>query len=217
MSEQTLVIFDCDGVLVDTEGLCNRELSRWLTEAGYPISYEDCRRTFNGRTMSSVQDIVESAGVSLGADFPDRWNDRLPAILAQGVEAIPHVKELIESLRQRGIPSCVASSARIHKMQNTLGQTGMLSWFEGRMFSAQMVARGKPFPDVFLHAAREMGFRPDNCVVIEDSLAGAQAGEAAGMRVFGYCGDEMADREGLAEAGAILFDDMRDFERLALA
>ena len=142
-----LIIFDCDGVLVDTEGLCNRELSKWLTEAGFPIGYEACRRRFNGRTMASVRDEVEASGVLLGRTAT--LNEALPALLAQGVDLIPHVRELVELVRGSGIAYCVASSARVTKMNITLGVTGMLPWFKDRMFSASMVARGKPFPDVF--------------------------------------------------------------------
>jgi HAD superfamily hydrolase (TIGR01509 family) len=164
--------------------------------------------------MASVRDEVEAAGVLLGADFPDRWNEALPALLAQGVDPIPHVRELVELVRGSGIAYCVASSARVTKMNITLGVTGMLPWFKDRMFSASMVARGKPFPDVFLYAARTMGFAPSDCVVIEDSVAGTQAGVAAGMPVYSYAGDPMADREGLAAAGGMVFDDMRELTDL---
>ncbi len=204
-----LVIFDCDGVLVDTEALGNRRLAAWLTEAGYPIAYEDCRRRFMGRSMVSVQAEVEAAGVSLGPDFPDRWNEALPQLFAEGVEVIPHVREAVEAVRGAGLAWCVASSARVTKMQITLGVTGLLPLFEGRMFSATMVARGKPFPDLFLHAAEVMGFSAAACAVVEDSVAGTIAGCAAGMAVYSYCGDPFNDRAELAAAGGRLFDDMR--------
>lgn len=204
-----LVIFDCDGVLVDTEAMANRQLAEWLTEAGFPIVYEDCRRRFMGRSMVSVQAEVEAAGVSLGPDFPDRWNEGLPALFSSGVEAIPYVRETIEAVRDAGLAWCVASSARVSKMHITLGATGLLPLFEGRMFSSTMVARGKPFPDLFLHAAEAMGYAPGACVVVEDSVAGTLAGRAAGMSVYSYCGDPFNDRDELAGAGGILFDDMR--------
>jgi len=204
-----LVIFDCDGVLVDTEALGNRRLAAWLTEAGYPIAYEDCRRRFMGRSMVSVQAEVEAAGVSLGPDFADRWNAALPQLFASGVEAIPHAREAVEAVRDAGLAWCVASSARVTKMQITLGVTGLLPLFEGRMFSATMVARGKPFPDLFLHAAGIMGYPAAACAVVEDSVAGTIAGRAAGMAVYSYCGDPFNDRAELAAAGGQLFDDMR--------
>ena len=209
-----LVIFDCDGVLVDTEALGNRRLAEWLTEAGFPIAYEDCRRRFMGRSMVSVQAEVEAAGVSLGADFPDRWNAALPELFAAGVEAIPHVREAVEAVRDAGLAWCVASSARVSKMMITLGVTGLLPLFEGRMFSSTMVARGKPFPDLFLHAAEVMGFSAAACAVVEDSVAGTIAGRAAGMAVLSYCGAPLNDPAELAAAGGVLFDDMRELPGL---
>lgn len=214
MSIPKLVIFDCDGVLVDTEGPANRRLSEWLTEAGYPVSFEECHRRFSGRMMFSVRDEVEAAGVSLGADFVERWNDGLPHLFATGLREIPHVRDVIERVRATGIPYCVASSARETKMRLTLGITGLLPLFEHALFSATMVGRGKPFPDLFLHAAKTMGFHPADSVVIEDSVAGTQAGIAAGMRVFSYCGDPQTDRDRLSAAGGILFDDMRELAGL---
>lgn len=205
-----LVIFDCDGILVDTENLANRRLAEWLTVAGYPATFEYCRKHFSGRSMISVQKEIEaSTEARLGVDFVDRWNAGLPDLFAHGVEAIPYVRDFIEVVRTAGIAYCVATSARISKMHITLGQTGLLPLFEHAMFSATMVSRGKPFPDLFLHAAKTMGFAPADCIVIEDSVAGTQAGIAAGMRVYSYHGDPYSDRDGLADAGGVLFDDMR--------
>lgn len=214
MQPPKLVIFDCDGVLVDTETLANRRLSQWLTEAGYPASYEHCRKHFCGRSLVSVHSEIEASGTSLGADFVERWYRELPGLFASGVEAVPHVEDFITTVKDAGVASCVASSARVDKMHLTLGQTGLLRHFNDVLFSATMVKRGKPFPDLFLHAAKQMKVEPEHCIVIEDSVAGAKAGRAAGMRVFGYHGDPHSDREGLAEAGAILFDDMRKLAAL---
>jgi HAD superfamily hydrolase (TIGR01509 family) len=210
MAPPKLVIFDCDGVLVDTEGLANRRLSQWLEEAGYPVSYEHCRQHFSGRSMASVQAEVEEAGFKLGYDLPTRWYDEMHSLFADGVEQVPHVRSLIDAVRAAGIAYCVASSARVSKMRITLGKTGLLPLFEHAMFSASMVERAKPFPDIFLHAARSMGAKPADCIVVEDSVAGTRAGIAAGMRVFSYCGDAHADRAGLAAAGGVLFEDMRE-------
>ncbi|MDX8453201.1 HAD family phosphatase [Mesorhizobium sp. VK9D] len=215
MQVPKLVIFDCDGVLVDTENLANRRLAEWLTAAGFTTSFEYCRKHFSGRSMVSVQkEIEETTKVRLGADFVERWNAGLPDLFAHGVEAIPYVREFVEKVRAAGIAYCVASSARVSKMHITLGQTGLLPLFEHAMFSATMVSRGKPFPDLFLHAAETMGFAPPDCIVIEDSVAGTQAGVAAGMRVFSYHADPLSDRDGLAAAGGILFDDMRELAGL---
>ncbi|ESZ35690.1 MULTISPECIES: HAD family phosphatase [unclassified Mesorhizobium] len=215
MSIPKLVIFDCDGILVDTENLANRRLAEWFVAAGYPTTFEYCRKYFSGRSMASVQkEIEETTTVWLGADFVDRWNAGLPDLFAHGVEAIPYVRDFIEAVRAAGIPYCVATSARISKMHITLGQTGLLPLFEHAMFSSTMVSRGKPFPDLFLHAAKTMGFASADCIVIEDSVAGTQAGIAAGMRVYSYHGDPYSDRDGLASAGGVLFDDMRELAGL---
>lgn len=210
-----LVIFDCDGILVDTENMANERLALWLTEAGYPVDFNYCRKHFSGRSMISVRnEILEVAGIDLGEDFADRWNVGLPELFAKGVDEIPHVRGVIDAVRAADIPYCVASSARVSKMHITLGVTGLLPLFEHAMFSSTMVGRSKPFPDLFLHAAREMGVEPADCIVIEDSVAGTRAGIAAGMRVFSYHGDPHSDPQGLEKAGGILFADMRDLPGL---
>lgn len=209
-----LVIFDCDGVLVDTERTANETLCVWLSEAGYPVSYEDCRRRFSGRSMASVQAEIEEAGHRLGFSLPQRWYASLDTIFGDRVEAVAYVETVVEALRDDGVPWCVASSAKLEKMRLTLGSTGLIRHFGDVLFSATMVERGKPFPDLFLHAARTMGHAPESCVVIEDSVPGTQAGVAAGMKVFSYHGDPHSDRDGLAAAGGVLFDDMRDLPRL---
>ena len=208
MTKPELVIFDCDGVLVDTETLGNHHLVKMLGESGFETTFEDLRRTYTGMPMKALQEKVEAQGYSLGADFVDRWYEAIPTLF-ENVEAIPHIEDVITAVQKAEISYCVASSANIDKMRFTLGKTGLIGHFENVLYSASMVARGKPFPDLFLHAAKEMGYEPSQSVVIEDSVAGTKAGTAAGIRVFSYCGDAHADREGLAAAGGILFDDMR--------
>lgn len=214
MMRPDLVIFDCDGVLVDTEKTANETLCAWLTEAGYPVTYAECRKRFSGRSMTSVQAEIEEAGQPLGFSLADRWYASLEDTFRDRVTAVPYIGTVVERLRASGLPWCVASSARLDKMRLTLGATGLLGHFAHALFSATMVARGKPFPDLFLHAAREMGHAPRRCVVVEDSVPGTLAGVAAGMRVFSYHGDPHSDREGLAAAGGTLFDDMRDLPDL---
>lgn len=212
-----LVIFDCDGVLVNTEERANRILSLWLSEAGLPVSYEDCRRLYSGRSMKSVQEEIEEAGHALGFDLAERWYGALDTIFGADVEAVPHIEIVLDDLRARSVTWCVASSARTEKMHLTLGASGLIGHFSDVLYSATMVSRGKPFPDLFLHAAGAMGFAPQDCVVIEDSVPGTKAGVAAGMRVYSYFADPLSNRDGLAEAGGILFDDMRDLPRLMFA
>lgn len=210
----SLVIFDCDGVIVDTEKTANTVLCRWLSEAGFPVTYEESRKRFAGRSMKSVQEEIEKDGRLLGFDLMDRWYGSLNEIFATQVEPVAHIETVVEALREASLPWCVASSAKVDKMHLTLGTTGLIEHFRDVLYSATMVPRGKPFPDLFLHAAHEMGHAPETCVVIEDSVWGTKAGIAAGMRVFSYHGDPHSDRDGLEEAGGILFDDMRDLPRL---
>ena len=209
-----LVIFDCDGVLVNTEERANRVLAEWFGAAGHDVTYEYCRRVYSGRSMKSVQEEIEAGDYRLGFDLTERWYGSLEEIFGASVDAIPHIEHVVNTLRARDVPWCVASSARIEKMHLTLGSTGLLSHFGHALYSSTMVERGKPFPDLFLHAAREMGYEPSDCVVIEDSVPGTLAGVAAGMRVFSYHADPMSDREALVAAGGQPFDDMRELPRL---
>ena len=210
MAPPELVIFDCDGVLVDTESIANRRLSEILAEHDLALSMEECRQRFMGRSMASIPALVMAEdGIDLGTDFAERWYRELPGMFANGVEAIPFVREVILLLQMIDTPYCVASSAKVEKMHITLGSSGLLPLLGDVLFSASMVEKGKPAPDLFLHAAQTMNHVPERCVVIEDSVAGAIAGKAAGMRVYGYAADPLTNAQGLAEAGAQVFDDMR--------
>jgi len=215
MTKSSLIIFDCDGVLVDTEHASNQLLSRLVTEAGAPMTYAQCRKRFLGKSMKTVQaEVQELAGRTL----PDDWHLMVRSesikILALGTEAVPGVEAQIRWLRSEGIPHCVASSGQIEKMHATLGCSGLLPLLEDLLFSADMVGRGKPAPDLFLHAAKTMGHASEDCVVIEDSLPGVLGGIAAGMRVLGYAGDPLTDRDALAGAGATVFEDMNQLPDL---
>lgn len=204
-----LVIFDCDGVLVNTEERANRVLAQWLSETGLPVTYEDCRRIYSGRSMKSVQAEIEAQGHQLGFNLMERWYGSLDMIFGTDVEAIPHVETVLDDLRARNVTWCVASSAKLEKMHLTLGVTGLIAHFGDVLYSATMVENGKPAPDLFLHAACEMGFTPEECVVIEDSVPGTVAGIAAGMKVYSYFADPLSNKDQLAAAGGVLFDDMR--------
>ncbi len=209
------MIFDCDGVLVDTEHVANQLLSRLVTEAGAPLSYEQCRKRFLGKSMKTVQaEVEELAGRSLPEDWHQMVRDESIKLFAAGIEAVPHVKGQIERLRDDGMPYCVASSGQMEKMHATLGSSGLLHLVEDVLFNADMVARGKPAPDLFLHAADEMGHAPETCVVIEDSRPGVEAGVAAGMQVLGYAGDPLTDAVALEAAGATVFEDMRQLPKI---
>jgi len=210
-----LVIFDCDGVLVDTEPVANRLLARIITELGHPVTYEDCRRRFVGRMMEEIQAELETAlDRDLGAEWCDSVRKQTEAAFAAGIDVIPGVAAQVQGLIAAGIPLCVASSGKISKMHLTLGQTDLLPLLGHVLYSAEMVGRGKPAPDLFLHAARQMGVAPERCVVIEDSVFGVQAGIAARMRVLGYAADPFTDDEALRAAGATVFHSMDDLPGL---
>jgi len=210
------VIFDCDGVLVDTELLANRCFAAALNRIGLPWSVEDTMRRLVGRSMKSCVAIIESeTGRPLPADFLSRLQiDTFASFRTAPVQPVAGIIGVLDWLEEKRIAYCVASSGEIEKMRLTLGLTGLLPRFEGRLFSASMVARGKPFPDLFLHAARGIGIEPENCTVIEDAVPGVEAGVAAGMRVFAYAGAAHADRAALVAAGGVAFDTMDDLPRL---
>lgn len=210
-----LVIFDCDGVLVDTERLANQTLADMISEMGHPITRSECQRRFMGRTLENVQAIIEDlVGTKLPDDWPDEVRHRDLEVFKAGVPAVEGITQVLDDLDRRSVPYCVGSSGKHAKMHTTLGSSGLLPRLEGRLFSAQDCERGKPAPDVFLLAARTMGFAPEQCVVIEDSLPGVRAARAAGMRVYAYVEDPACDRDALGAAGAVLFDKMADLPGL---
>ena len=206
-----LVIFDCDGVLVDSEPLANASFSRAVQAQGLDWSVEETMRRLMGRSLKSCLEIVEA---ELGRKLPDDFLETMQAVTYRSfreapLQPVPGVKEAVQEIQQSGRATCVASSGAVEKMRFTLGLTGLWDLFEGRIFSASMVPRGKPFPDLFLHAAIQMDVQPFACTVVEDSVPGVQAGRAAGMRVLAYAGAPYADAAALARAGGEVFDDMR--------
>jgi HAD superfamily hydrolase (TIGR01509 family) len=192
------VIFDCDGVLVDSEPIANRVFSEMLGEVGLPMDYDETVRTFVGRSAATCVRMVESRiGRPVPEGWVDAWRRRTYDAFSRELRAVEGVEDALDRI---GGPLCVASSGEPAKMRFTLGMTGLLPRFEGRMFSAVEVPRGKPAPDLFLHAARRMGAAPERCAVIEDSAVGVEAGAAAGMTVFGFAA--LSDADALRAAGA---------------
>ena len=201
-----LVIFDNDGVLVDSEGLANQVLADLLTSYGYPVTRDEAVRRFMGTTMAGVRATVEEAsGAPLPADFEQRYHDGLFAGFRSGLQPVPGVVAVLDDLERRGVPFCVASSGTHERIRLALSIVGLLDRFGDRIFSADDVARGKPAPDLFLHAAARSSTPPERCVVVEDSPAGVTAARAAGMRVVGYAAmtpaARLADTGGGAGAG----------------
>ncbi|HEY5836216.1 HAD family hydrolase [Streptomyces sp.] len=191
-----LVIFDNDGVLVDSEPIANRILAGYLTEIGHPTTYEDSIRDFLGAALHRVHDLVrERTGKRLPEGFDQEYHARLFAAYDQELRAVDGVGVVLEKLAVDGVPFCLASSGAHERIRRALRTTGLYDRFtEGRIFSAQDVGRGKPAPDLFLHAARTMGVAPERCAVVEDSPLGVQAARAAGMDVFGFTAMTPAER-----------------------
>jgi HAD superfamily hydrolase (TIGR01509 family) len=201
------VIFDCDGVLVDSEAISNRVLAGLLTDIGLPITPEQSIEAFMGRSWKTVLAWAEDREVPLPEGFRRRYLDAMFAAFEEELQPVPGIVAALDAIT---LPNCVASSASIEKMRFTLGHTGLWDRFDGRIFSATEVAHGKPAPDLFLHAAAAMGWEPAACAVVEDSPAGVEAGLSAGMTVFGYAGTTPA--AGLE--GARVFTDMAELPAL---
>lgn len=202
-----LVIFDNDGVLVDSEPISNTLLAAYLTELGHPTSYEESLRDYMGAAMHRVHDLVEErTGERLPADFDDVFHARVFAAFERELEPVAGAVEVLEKLAADGVPYCVASSGSHERIRVGHRKTGLDRWFDdGRIFSSQDVGRGKPAPDLFLHAAERMGVPPEKCLVVEDSPLGVRAAVAARMDVYGFTAMTPAER--LAGADR-LFGDM---------
>lgn len=212
------VVFDCDGVLVDSEPAANRILAEELTRIGVPTTTEDSVRDYMGRSWGHmVAQVTERLGAPPPEALAAAYRDRLFAAYAAGeVAAVPGIAEALDGLDALRIPYCVASSGDHERIRNGLRAAGIADRFDdARIFSADDVGRGKPSPDLFLHAAERMGFDPATTVVVEDSLAGVQAGRAAGMEVLGYSARTPARL--LRDAGARTFDEMSQLPRLLTA
>ncbi|MDM9384085.1 HAD family hydrolase [Chlorogloeopsis sp. ULAP01] len=206
-----LVIFDCDGVLVDSEQIVNRIFAEMLTEVGFSITYAEMTQQFTGKSLETCLEIIEQTyNKPLPKNFVERCRKREIAALQQELQPISGITEI---LKQITLPKCVASNSSHRHIQLVLKLTGLLHHFHGKLYSANDVLRPKPFPDVYLYAAEQMKTNPEHCAVIEDSVPGVQAGCAAGMTVFGYA--QLSDRTALAAAGAkIVFNDMRQLSQL---
>ncbi|MCC7054901.1 MAG: HAD family phosphatase [Gemmatimonadaceae bacterium] len=201
MSRPGAVILDCDGVLVDSEPIMNREFSAMLAELGLPYTPEENLRTYMGRSMKSCLEIIASQlGGPVPPDFIPGLEQRAYAAFARELQPVAGIEALLDRLDGTGTPYAVASSGSHDKMRTTLGITGLLPRLAGRITSATEVAHGKPSPDVFLLAAERLRVAPSRCVVIEDSLLGIEAALAAGMRVVGYAA--MMRVEDMQAAGA---------------
>ena len=212
-----LIIFDCDGVLVDSEPLALRVLIEGIAERGITLEEDSASERFLGRSLASVIKMVQrDFGVALEADALERMRDRLYALFREELRPIAGLAETLERL---AVPFCVASSSQMERIRLSLELTGLARYFGNRIFSATMVAEGKPAPDLFLLAASRMHVLPEQCIVIEDSPAGIEAARRAGMRALAFTGGSHARLAGHRErlealAPDAIFDDMAHLPEL---
>jgi HAD superfamily hydrolase (TIGR01509 family) len=214
MKSVGLVIFDCDGVVVDSEVLSCESLVEVLRQYDVPISLDDVFDKFLGKSFSVVEAYYrEATGKSFPADLRTDYRDLLATTFRASLKPMPGIDAVLGALK---LPYCLASSSDSERIATTLAAAGLAPYFGDRVYSAAMVAKGKPAPDLFLFAAAQMGREPRQTVVVEDTVAGVLAGKAAGMTVWGFAGGshcigrDVGRR--LAEAGADrVFDSMADF------
>ena len=198
-----LIIFDCDGVLVDSEIIAHQLLAQMMTDLGHPMTTADSIRNFAGRSLADILPLVEAL---LGRRVPDHVGQSYGALLLErlrrDLKPINGAQEAIAKLPYR---RCVASASSLERIHLSLEVTGLAALFGADVFSASQVSRGKPAPDLYLYAARMLAVSPENCIVVEDSVLGVSAGRTAGMKVIGFTGGSHTRSDAaarLAAAGA---------------
>jgi HAD superfamily hydrolase (TIGR01509 family) len=200
-----LVIFDCDGVLIDSERLAVRTEARILESLGWPLEKSEIKERFVGRSAAYMQEVVESQ-IGRKIDWALEFESKYREVFAEELAPVPGVAAALDAI---SVTTCVASSSTHEMLRFSLGLVGLYDRFEARVFSAEDVVHGKPAPDLFLHAAASIGVEPDRCAVNEDSPSGVAAGVAAGMSVFGFAGG-VTPAEKLERPGVQVFVDMLD-------
>jgi HAD superfamily hydrolase (TIGR01509 family) len=207
MTPFDLVIFDCDGILVDSERLSIRLDRELLDQLGWALSEEEIVERWVGRTEAAMRaEIEEHLGRDVGPEW-DAFAERYIQAFATELEAVTGIHAAVDAIQAAGVATCVASSGDEGKIRRNLTKVGLITQFEGRLFSADDVEHGKPAPDLFLHAAEVMGAQPKRTAVIEDSAHGVAAGLAANMTVFAYTGG-VTPASRLTGPGVVPFDDM---------
>jgi HAD superfamily hydrolase (TIGR01509 family) len=198
-----LVIFDCDGVLVDSERISNGVLAEMLGEQGWEVSLAESRALFQGLMLEHVREVAEEhLGRALPGDWLEEFVRRRAAVFDAELAPVEGAERLVRRVLSAGIPVCVASQGSLAKTARSLALTGLDDLFEpNARFSARQVSRGKPHPDLFLYAAATFGVAPQGCAVVEDTPSGVTAGVLAGMTVYGFSAD--SDERALRDAGAI--------------
>jgi HAD superfamily hydrolase (TIGR01509 family) len=220
----SLVIFDCDGVLVDSEPIANAVFASHLAKIGIELTLEQTMARFMGRSMKSCMEDVAAEmrqkKLAEPENFPEDFLnamqiDTFRALQTQ-LQPVAGIAAAIDAIEAHGITTCIASSGDHAKMKLTLGKTGLLNRFEGRIYSATQVAKGKPAPDLFLFAAAQMGVDASQCVVVEDSPYGVEAAVAAGMGAMAYCAltnfNTIIERPGVLQAALLM--QVREFHSM---
>ncbi|PLK70363.1 hydrolase [Rhizobium sp. TH135] len=203
-----LVIFDCDGVLVDSEGIALEVLVEALAEKSISLTTGEAADRFLGRSLGSLTDVVRSEfGVEIDPPFLAGMREVLYARFRAELKPLPGVAAVIDGLKATDVDCCVASSSQRERIELSLSVTGLLPRLAPHIFSATMVKNGKPAPDLFLHAAAAMGVAPESCLVIEDSPAGISAARAAGMKVVAFTGGSHTHHASYGQALALLEPD----------
>ncbi len=205
------ILFDCDGVIADSEGIIANVLAEEITALGWPMTVEEEQRAFQGMTGAMLNELL----VSRLGPLPEGWRARVDARISAAMEAelrpVPGIIDVLRHLHDAGLTMAVASNSGRKGLAYKIGRLGLGEFFGGRLFSHQDVAAPKPAPDLYLAAAAACGAAPSRCVVVEDTAMGARAGVAAGCRVLGYARHEAP---GIAETGAELFRDMAELPAL---
>jgi HAD superfamily hydrolase (TIGR01509 family) len=205
------IIFDCDGTLVDSEGITNQVIAEMAGELGIEMTGDEASATFGGKTLDGV--VYKMKELS-GKELPDNWLPRLVQMVSDSWESklrpVKGVKEILEKIE---IPICVASNGEPTHVRHSLRLTNLYDFFGDNIFTASEVSVPKPAPDLFLYTAKKMGFNPDECVIIEDSITGVTAAVNANIRVYGII-NNLFSKEDLEEAGAIPFTKMEELPEL---
>lgn len=213
MTQPGCIIFDCDGVLVDSETIGIRVLLDMSAEYGVAMDFEEAVGEFSGRRLRDVINVLQTqAAAPFPTDFEQSFRDRSYKVFQTEVLPVDGIRELLDKLTALNIPFCVASSGPLEKMQLNLSLTKLLPYFSQRIYSGYDINSWKPDPGIFLHAARQMGFAPSDCVVVEDSKAGVVAGVRGGFSVFGYA--RHSNPVELKKEGAQVFYSMHDLPGL---
>ena len=210
MAGYKCIIFDSDGVLVDSETLSAKVFQEMALELGFQMEFDAAVEQFAGTSMKeNLKFIQENIPVPMPENFEKEFRSRTYEVFKKELKAVPGIKDLIAKLQ---VPFCVASSGPVEKIRLNLGLVGLLEQFEGRIYSSYEIGKWKPDPGIFQHAAAEMGYKPEECLVIEDSAAGIKAAISGGFMVFALARKNR--KEHFEQLGAVVFEDMKELEKL---